>query len=403
MSRRTRVCARRSAWGLAPLLLTGLSACDLQVVNPGVIADQDLERPEAGPVVLVGAVADVEVAVNNTALHAGLASDELNFSGTRSWLDFFSRGDIQSKDTNVTWEPVARAIWVTEKGVARLTMSQPEPAKNLLVAAAHVWAGYALRIAGDLFCEATFDGGPAEPNAAYYERAIQHFTQGRAIAGAMNADSLVKAATAGLAQAYLILGKYVEAAAEAAKIPDSYLWVARRSDNSTRENNLIWSETHTQSQVTVWGTPIEKLGPNGDPRTRWQDMKRLGAGGKVPFYRQLKYTDRGADIPLAKGWEMRLIEAEAKLRAEDVAGAMALINKVRAAFGVAPKSAATAAEAWQALDHERLVTLWLEGRRLKDNARFFEQGVNRYLEGRDKCFPFSDSEINSNPNLRKVG
>lgn len=179
--------------------------------------------------------------------------------------------------------------------------------------------------------------------------------------------------------------------------------MARRHDTSSRENNLIWSETHVNRQVTVWRTPIEKLGPNGDPRTPWVDTKRLGAGGQAPFYQQKKYAERGADIPLAKGWEMRLIEAEVKLRAGDVAGAMALINKVRVAFKVPLRTAVTAAEAWQALDHERLVTLWLEARRLKDNARFFEQGVNRYLEGRDKCFPFSDSEINSNPNLRPGG
>lgn len=207
---RTTMCRHTQRWkllrraamaGASGLVVLPFVACELEVVRPGVIADADLERPEAGLVVLVGAVGDVEVAVNATALHAGLASDELEFSGTRSWLDFFSRGDLQSKDTDVTWEPTARAIWTTEKGAERLAKSQANPDKSAVVAAAHVWAGYALRVAGDLFCQATFDGGPAEPNSAYYERAVQHFLQGRQIAQGANADSLVKAATAGLAQA----------------------------------------------------------------------------------------------------------------------------------------------------------------------------------------------------------
>ncbi|HKJ02382.1 MAG TPA: RagB/SusD family nutrient uptake outer membrane protein, partial [Longimicrobiales bacterium] len=101
------------------------------------------------------------------------------------------------------------------------------------------------------------------------------------------------------------------------------------------------------------------------------------------------------DIPLAKGWEMRLIEAEALLSAGKRTEAMAMINHVRSAFDVPDATAATDDEAWTALKRERLITLWLEGRRLADLHRFNDA----FLSGRDYCFPFSRGEINSNPNL----
>lgn len=387
--------------GLLGLALP-LAGCDLSVVNPGRIRAEDLDTPEAGEVVLVGLVSSIEDAADALALHTGLASgDEITFSGTRSWLYFFSNGELNPIDAGFAWNPASEARWAAEQGAARLRASQENPGQSPLVAAALMWAGFANRMMGDTFCEATFDGGPAEPNSAYYERAIGHFEEARTIAQAVgpSADSIRLASIAGMAQAHLVLGNYTEAAALAAQVPDDFVWTVRYGE-SGREDNLLWSETYVNSQYTAFDTPLAALGPDLDPRAPWEDMKRLGAGGTVPFYRQKKYPGRGSDIPLAKGTEMRLIQAEAALRGGDVAGAVARINEVRAAAGVPAVGAATADAAWDALIRERYLTLWLEGRRLKDNQRFFEEGRSDVLEGRAKCFPFSDAEINSNPNLR---
>jgi hypothetical protein len=57
-----------------------------------------------------------------------------------------------------------------------------------------------------------------------------------------------------------------------------------------------------------------------------------------------------------------------------------------------------------ALDKERHFTLWLEGRRLKDNARLSAGGLSSFsatfMQGRNSCFPPSLNEVASNPNLR---
>ena len=203
---------------------------------------------------------------------------------------------------------------------------------------------------------------------------------------------MATAALAGQAQVLVALGRYAEAATIAAQIDDDFVWYAHYTDLDTSN---LWEETQNQTQATVWDTPIADLGETGDPRTPFTDDGLTGAGGD-PFYQQEKYQERGDDHPLAKGWEMRLIEAEALLRTGDVTGAVTKINYVRTNFGgLAAVTAATETEAWAALSHERLVTLWLEGRRFYDLHRLNDP----FLSGRDHCFPFSDSEINSNENL----
>jgi hypothetical protein len=110
---------------------------------------------------------------------------------------------------------------------------------------------------------------------------------------------------------------------------------------------------------------------------------------------------------------MRLIEAEAKLRNSDVAGAMALINQVRSNAGVTGTLTATdLTDAWRLLKRERGIELWLEARRLGDMRRWKESntpgaldplelpGANSHLQRQDLCFPIARSERETNPNLR---
>jgi hypothetical protein len=387
------------------LVLAG-TACGLtDVSNPGPIQDGALESPAAGLTVLIGAVSDIEVAAGSAAYYAGVASTDLTADATQGWVQNMGAGRLLEEESSYVWDEVAAARWTSARAIERLTRTQPDADKSPLVAAAHLWAGFANRISGDIACVAVFEGGPAEPNAQYYTRAVTHFEKAVAMAAAIGptADSIARAATAGLAQANLILGRYDVAATNAAKVPTNFLWVAHRSGNSAREYNRVWESTVLSTQATVWGTYSASLGAAGDPRTPWVDLKKTGSSGLHPYYQQAKYKDRGDDIPLAKGAEMRLIEAEVLLRAGSVDAAMQMINAVRTAAGVAPVSATTVADAWLALDRERHLTLWLEGRRLKDNARLSAAGLSswsaEFVKGRDLCFPPSLNEVASNPNL----
>ena len=86
---------------------------------------------------------------------------------------------------------------------------------------------------------------------------------------------------------------------------------------------------------------------------------------------------------------------------------MLKINEVRSFVGVDPLTAADADEAWTHLKNERMLTLWLEGRRLWDLYRwdddFLRGGTiledNPGLNPRGHCLPISDNECATNTNL----
>jgi hypothetical protein len=381
------------------------SACDpFGVVNPGPISDDDLNIEAAGNVVMVGIVGEVEDALTNMTYYGGVSSRDLVADATQPWVQNFSDGRLRPEDGQFNWDPISQATWVADSGVARLLRSQPNPDANRFVAGGNLWAGFANRIAGDHVCVAIFSGGPPGPINDHYTKAVQYFDKARTIATAIgaSADTIRLAATAGLAQAHLILGNYTQAASFAGQVPDNFVWVAHRSVSSTREYNLLFELTNIK-QATVWSTYADTVGPGNDPRIPFERTTALGSSGTKPFYFQLKFK-RDTDIPLAKGPEMRLIEAEVLLRGGDIPGAVSKINQVRTAAGVPTVTATTAAQAWVALDHERYVVLWLEARRFKDNQRFAAEGLSAFstsfMQGRDSCFPPSTAEQQSNPYLR---
>jgi hypothetical protein len=379
---------KKRAWGISgaaafTICALTLSACDFDVVNPGVISEDALNNADAIDMVLNGFIGDIESAFGDLVLHSALASDELSFSGTRSWLFNTGNGDMRPEDGSYIYEDLATAVWTATTGTERL---QELGASADKVAQANLWKGFIHRMMGDNYCAYVYDGGEMQDRQQWFNLALAAFQ-----AAASGSGDISTAAKAGQAQVLLALGRYSEAASMAAQVPDDFIVEAQYTDQFTSN---LWNETQDQTQATVWNTPIADLGETGDPRTPWEDEERNGAGGD-PFYRQDKYVERSDGHPVAKGWEMRLIEAEAAIRTGDVPGGMDKINYVRAAFGLGPQTAATESEALAALNHERLVVLWLEARRLYDLDRWNDS----FLTGRDACFPFADSEINSNPNL----
>ena len=393
-----------------------LSGCDLfDVVNPGPIIDEALNEEAAGKTVLIGVAADVEVSVDAMAWLGGPASTDLDADATQPWLQDAGEGRLTVINAESSWNPMQLARWGAAAGIARLSETQSDAGTNQYLTAAYMWAGWANRILGDNACIAVFGGedkdgdgmtesGEVQDKDQHYVRALERFETALSRAQSGGHDSIAMASTAGMAQANLMLGNYSQAQSLAAQIPDDFMWAARRSSNTGREINSVYQFTHEGTkQITVWGMYNDSIGPDTDPRVPWRDMNQTSGGGVKPFYRQLKYTDRGDDFALAKGHEMRLIEAEVMLRMGDREGAIAKINYVRERVGVPPVSAATDDEAWLALDRERNFELWLEARRLKDNQRFSREGLSSwavaFMQGRHDCFPPSLAECSANENV----
>lgn len=412
-----------------------LSGCGdegfFEVKNPGAILDQDLNSAKGVDALVVGMSADFSASYDQLVYMNARGGPEMTGGGSYYLTGEVRRGLIISEDVDGSWEGVQRARWVAEGGLERMKgLSDYTFENNPLTARAYFFAGMSNRWLAENFCYVVFsapyadDDGTALPKSAGYQRAIGHFEA----AIQHGSGDIATAARGGLAQAYMGLGNWSQAASSAAQVPTSFVLNASYSLNSGREENVVVTESHFRAEMSVFGTYIETLGTDGDPRTPWKDCStpgtcasgHQGAGdANNPNYQQMKYLDQGADIPLVKGTEMRLIEAEVALRNSDLTTAMAKINEVRAFHGLDALTATSIGSGftfdwdsmtgWDILDREYMLTTWLEGRHLGRFHRWDQEGMTHpYLTGthhmyelvpakRFTCYPISNSECQTNP------
>lgn len=384
--------------------LVAVSACDLSVSNPGPIGDDQLNIATAIPALVNGMSGDLSFALGNYINRGALATRELTEAGLFITERHFFEGSIQPADANVDWGNMHTARWTAESGLVRMKdVLGAAFETNVNTVRAYLYAGYANRLLGENVCTAVIDGGPAQSDSVHFTRAESLFTRAYTLATALNNTNYVNAALGGRASVRAWLGNWNGAVADASLVPAAYVFNAIFSTNTARENLDIAVQTITRSETSVFGTVYASN--NKEPRATWDTVRTgttvaNGANG-TPLFRQTKYKTLGAPVALTKGTEMLLLRAEAALRGGDVAGTMTLINQERATFSLAPLTATTAAAAWTALQSERGYVLWLEGRRFWDLRRWFAEGTNTALQGRDKCLPPSANERASNPNLPK--
>ena len=411
-----------------------LAACDFDVDNPGAILETDLNTIEAVNALVTGMSSDFSEEYDGIAFVGARATDEMAGSGSYNETNFFRMGIINAEDVNGIWEGIQRARWVAEDGIRRLRDDIVDYAfdGNPLTARAYLFAGLANRVVGESFCygvvsaDAPLGGGSedAKPPSESFQRAINMLSDALTHATTAGDQMLIDAAHGARAQAYVGLGDWTSAVAEAGQVPTDFTYSAIYSDNSGRENNEIYLETFNRPEMSVFDTYASTFDPP-DPRTPYTNCpvtgtcSASGADGITEYWRQEKYDERGSEIPVVKGTEMRLIEAEAALRSSNLTGAMSGINAVRQFHGLTDLSATTIDEAWIHLDHERMLTLWLEGRRMHDLRRWDEEDRSTlpgvmFLRGqiplagdamdpsiskRASCIPIAFSECLSNPNL----
>lgn len=399
-----RLFSRAARTALAcTLLLCG--ACDFSVTNPGPIDDTDLDTPTAVSALVNGMSGDLSEALGDFLLQNSLMADELKHSGNYAAENQFAQGIIRPEDVNARWADMQRARWVAEHGIERMrsVLGDQGFEESPLSAMAFVYAGFANRLLGENVCTAVIDGGAAESDSVYFQRADSEFTEALRLAQAHGNDTLAATALAGRASMRAWLGDWDAAVADAEQVPVDLEFDAIFSLNTSRENLDLAYETITRREVTVAGT--QWADDYGDPRVPWDTVYtskgaiQKGQDGKTDFFRQTKYTELGSDVPLVKGTEMLLLRAEAALRDEDLGGAIGLIDQERAHYGLGSVSASSLDSAWTILKFERGAVVWLEGRRLWDLRRWYAEGRDNFLEGRDKCVPISADERGSNPNL----
>ncbi len=430
---------------VAVAALAGAACSDVfDVDNPGQILDEDLNSVQGVTALVVGMSAAFSEGYDDQSFLVARGTDEMAGSGSYTTTGFFRRGIIDEEDTDGFWEDAQEARWVAEAGLERMRAIEGFAFDgNSLTARAYLLAGFSNRWLGENFCQVTYsapyegDDGTLQPRSAAFSRGLMHFQQAVTQSTQSGDDDIRVAALAGQAQMYVGLGDWTNAVAFANQIPTDFVYEAVFSDNSGSEQNEIFDETHRRHEMSAFATlagnfvtdeaTAETGGIPQDVRAPFTNCyetgatcaARVGADGLTPHFRQEKYSALGANIPLAKGTEMRLIEAEAVLQPTgtgDIAEFLGFINDARDFYGLAPIAEASVTgiggvddaddmDAWSILDRERHLTLWLEGRRLFDldrwNHPFLMGGTVVYpgIADRFRCLPISFSECQTNPNV----
>lgn len=412
----SRTIARRSALGL----VVALTACELDVNNPGPIQADALDQRGALTSVVNGAGRDLAEGLNWIAYTGAAVAREIFPAGSTGAFGITVQqqgGKFVDDEMNTHWSFAQRARFTSEDAAARTKKVLGTAAStSATLAQALVWAGYANRLLGENMCDGVINGGPKEAYTVYLERAEANFTEAITVAAAANNATLGQAALAGRASVRLLRNNLTGAAADAAGITVNTF--AYRMPYFTTDldqyNRIFWASANQPYRAhTVWNTYYDAYRKaSRDPRVPFDSSATqlvgdaaVGNLGRVRWYFQTKHNGQTAGINLSTGWEMRLIEAEVLLVGGDVAGAMAKINARRTNLALPVLTAATAAEAWTHLKRERGIELWLEGRRLGDFRRWAalnRPGTLTALEdmtGRDLCFVTSRNEVDTNPNF----
>jgi starch-binding outer membrane protein, SusD/RagB family len=411
--------SRRVLRVAAPLcVLAGVSGCALDAVNPGPIRAEALNTPSALASLVNGAGRDLAEALNWTSYTGGAATREIFPAGSTAAFGIsvlHQNGKLVDNDGDVWWNNAQRARWTSEDAVTRIkSVLGTGSANSATLAQALVWSGFSNRHLGENFCEGVINGGAPGPHTVYFERAEANFTEAIAVATAANNANLVSAATAGRASVRLLRNNTAGAATDAATVASTFAYRMPYYQNELDQyNRIFWASANQPYRAhTVWNTYIEPYRrATRDPRVPFDSSLTIlvgdaavGSLGRVRWYFQTKYPTLTSPINLATGWEMRLIEAEVKLIAGDLAGALTSINGRRTSLALAPVTAASLTEGWAALKRERGIELWLEARRLGDLRRW--AALNRpgaldakeEIPGRDLCFatPLSEKQTNLN-------
>lgn len=168
-----------------------------------------------------------------------------------------------------------------------------------------------------------------------------------------NPNDVASAARVGKARALMFLGRYQEAADAVSDVPTEMLFNADFSENTTAEINEVYAITWGDFAVANLRFTVG----NGEDPSRnneewafydeWFEQNLIippgfhtrtafGAPSR-PVSLQTVYGDpsvspngRSAPIPVATGWEARMIEAEAMLRNGEVAAAEDQVNALLA-------------------------------------------------------------------------
>ena len=426
--------ARGGAAGLVAMIGSALlSACDpkqelLAPQQPGVISPASVANTAAADALYVGAISRWKAAMNGGGGNTealwnweALFSDEVRSADTFSQRNDADQRNLQSNDGVLT--PIYNAAQQA-RGRARdainaeLAYNQTATGKQH-VGELYLAMGYIEMAMSSVFCNGvpfgeTVNGVPiyTDPltNANGTKLAISRLDSALTYLTGTDAGTtnIKNAVLVTKARAQVDLADFAGAAATVASVPTNFQYTFDYSQ--TTFDNEWWVMGASVKRYNP-GDSIDVAGPilNSIPFVRLNDPRVVITDSKgkaednTNNYWNVDNWGRDDPIPALSGIDARLIEAEAKLQANDIAGMMTILNALRTApqvlgiFKVPAMAALSApADKTAATDlffREKALWQFERGYRMDDLRRL----VRQYGRSQDKVFPAGNFTRNGTP------
>jgi len=410
---------RITQWGWLPVAAVAmtLSACNpstlLDITDPDVLNVVDFNSPAGANPARLGVLQDFTIAFSGTQdgviVMTGNMADEIY--STDTFDDRLFPNHRRTNDQLQAVENAYRNLHRARAGATRVIPLLREFAPTLPANIGELFAmrGFTENLFAEVFCSGvpfSTEDTAGEPltTVQMLTRSVASFDSALTLAGT---DARVRPmAQIGRARALLNLGRFADAAAAVQGVATTYRYQTFHSQATGRQENGVWNALSVTAPRYSMYVPAEArvqfLRTPVDARVPWRATNRIGfAAVHTALPDQLKYGRAGA-ANLADGVEARLIELEARLRADTQTDRQAVydgLNALRAAFAtlgfavnagfpttMTALTVAVPTTQEAAVDlffEERAMWLWLTGHRLGDLRRLIRQ----YGRAAETVFP----------------
>jgi hypothetical protein len=400
--------------GTAALAVGILGACKssevLNVSTPDFLNVDAYSTPAGADPLRYGVISDFTYAFDGNTdaftVASGNLADEIYTTDT-----FDGRLQVNARRTqevNNEMESEYRKLQQAHVGAntAIQVLATAVPDQKWQRAQMYMYRGYLEIFFADAWCSGTAFSSQSGTTITYgqqlttaqlYQAAVASFDSALALTDASKDGLQVKyGSQIGKGRALVDLGKYTEAAAAVAGVPQSFVLNTFHSTASSREENGMWNATtNGSSRYSIIGNEgtngLNYLQTPADPRMPWSASTRIGFNSisrNLP--NNLKFGRTTSGI-VSDGIEGQLIALEARLQGgtqADRDAVFAGLNALRASntpaiAPIAGSAPTTQNAAVDQLFQERAYWFWLTGRRLGDLRRL----VRNYGRSADSVFP----------------
>jgi len=409
--------------------IVSLAACtsDLSVTDPVNLTPDDLGSNAPIGITINGARGAFQRAYDRHILYTDLLSDAFVAAGTFPYQAEVDDRLIRANNEGLLGDmyvPLSVARFMADTAIALLDQAKggvgvDEAARLQGVAQSRYFGGYTRALLAEAYCASAISGGPALTSDLRMADALAVFQDAAAKATEANSPQLLAAARLGEARAQLWLGKYAEAAAAAALVPETgFLINSVYSNASVGQKNFVVRETYGIDEAIRFAVGDGTVSFLHNERFPYLDnflsiglIRRrpdLSAfNSAVPVVAQTKMLTGDAPIPMGSSAEGLLIRAEVLVRAANRSAAAALLTPLRAAWNLPPVTFPGPLQAdLRVMAEERSRELFVTGERLATLRRYMKDGVDLFPTGTGgsaTCFPVPQQELDTNPNARGGG